>query len=132
MGFESLANSITTYFKSIADSNGYTVRYDNDPRRTPTSGLWCKVSIDFGDSQQKEIGIESFREAGNLTVMIKQEAGLGLKGLLVVADVIAAAFRTETIDNIVIFKVPRIIKNGRIDDNYQITVICPFHYDWNG
>ena len=132
MGFESLANSITTFFQALATINSYTVRYDDDPRSTPTSGLWCEVSVDFGDSQQKEIGIESFREVGNLTVMIKQEAGLGLNGLLVVADVIAAAFRTITVDNAIIFKVPRIIKNGRIEDNYQVTVICPFHYDWNG
>jgi hypothetical protein len=110
------------------DTYSYVARYDDDPRVTPTSGLWCQVLIDFGDKQQKEIGINSTREVGNLTVRIKQEAGLGLKNLLVAADRIDSAFKDTDVGSIV-FKVPRIVKNGRIDDDYQITIICPFHYD---
>ena len=129
MGFQSLANSITTYFQTVMDAYDYTARYDSDPRATPTSGLWCEVLIDFGDSQQKEIGINSYREVGNLVVRIKQEAGLGLSNLPVAADRVASAFRNTDIDNVISFHVPRIIKNGRIEDNYQVTVTCPFHYD---
>jgi len=130
MGFQSLANSINTYFAAaVAVVYGYVVRYDDDPRATPTSGLWCEVLIDFGDSQQKEIGINSYRNIGNLTVRIKQEVGLGMSNLLVAADRIATAFRSIDVDNSVIFNVPRIAKNGRVDDNYQVTVTCPFHYD---
>lgn len=128
MGFQSLTNVITTYFQTVMDSYGYVVRFDDDPRATPSSGLWCQALIDFGDRQQKELGINSTREVGNLTVRIKQEAGLGLKNLLVVADRIDSAFKNIDVGSIV-FKVPRVIKNGRIDDNFQITVICPFHYD---
>lgn len=129
MSFQDLANSITTYFQTVMDAYGYTARYDNDPRATPTSGLWCEVLIDFDDSQQKEIGIKSYRSIGNLTVRIKQEAGRGLSDLLVAADRVASAFRTVDINNVVIFRVPRIAKNGRIEDNYQVTVTCPFQYD---
>lgn len=129
MGFQSLANSITTYFQTVMDSYSYVARYDDDPRATPTSGLWCNVLIDFGDSQQKEIGINSYRNIGNLTVRVKQEAGLGMSALLVAADRIASAFRATDVDSVIAFKVPRIIKNGRIEDNYQVTVICPFQYD---
>lgn len=129
MGFQSLANSITTYFQSVMDTYSYVARYDNDSRSTPTTGLWFECGIDFGDTQQKEIGINSYREIGNLTVRIKQEAGLGLKNLLVAADRIASAFRNTDVDSSVIFKVPRVTKNGRMEDNYQVTVTCPFHYD---
>ena len=131
MGFESLANSITTYFQSMADAYSYIVRYDNDPRKTPSSGLWLSVSIDFGDSQQKEMGIKSYREVGNLTVSIRQRIGEGLNELLIAADRIANAFRVVDVDSVIVCKVPKIIKNGRIDKNYQVTVICPFHYDWS-
>jgi len=129
MGFQSLANSINTYFAAVAAANEYVVRYDDDPRATPTSGLWLEIAIDFGDSQQKEIGINSYRNIGNLTVRIKQEAGLGISSLLAAADIIATAFKSTDVDSSVIFNVPRIAKNGRVDDNYQVTVTCPFHYD---
>ncbi|GAG45840.1 unnamed protein product, partial [marine sediment metagenome] len=129
MSFESLANSITTYFETLAVANNYTVRYDDDPRKTPVNGLWCEVSIDFGSNEQKEIGINSFREVGNLTVKIKSEIGLGLNSKLIVADVIATAFRRIDVDSVVIFKVPRIVKVGRVEDNFQVNVICPFQYD---
>jgi len=129
MSFQDLANSITTYFQTVAVLYNYVVRYDDDPRETPTSGLWCEALIDFGDSQQKEIGINSYRNIGNLTVRIKQEAGLGMSNLLIAADRISNAFKSIDVDNAVIFNVPRIAKNGRIEDNYQITVTCPFRYD---
>ena len=131
MSFESLANSINTYCKSVMELYSYVVRYDDDPRETPASGLWCKVLIDFGDSQQKEIGINSYRNIGNVTIRIKQEAGLGLNSLLIAADRIVTAFRSTDVDSI-IFRVPRITKNGRIDDNCQVTVTCPFQYDEQG
>ena len=128
MGFESITNSITTYFLDVCDTNSLTVRFSNDPRATPTSGLWLEFNIDFGNSEQKELGINSYRNPGNVTVKIKNSIGLGVGGVLEVADVIASAFRTVDIDSI-IFRVPRIINVGRIEDNYQMNVICPFFVD---
>ena len=131
MGFQTLANLVTTRFKEVADANGYTVRYDDDPRGTPSSGLWMKVSVDFGDNNQKEIGIHSFREVGNLTVMIRNGSGLGMKDLLIAADVVATAFRAATVNSSVLFRTPRIVKVGRVKDDNQIDVICPFQYDYS-
>ena len=56
MGFQLIANSITAYFQDFANANSLVVRYDNDPRETPSSGLWCNCSINFDSSEQKEIG----------------------------------------------------------------------------
>ena len=128
MGFKEIVNSITTYFQDVADANNFTARFDNDLRATPTSGLWYEFGIDFGNSQQKELGINSYRNSGNVIIKIKNEIGLGIGDLLEKADIIAAAFRNENIDEI-IFRVPRIVKVGRIEDNYQINVICPFYID---
>lgn len=128
MGFQSITNSITSYFVDVADTNSLTVRYDNDPRDIPTSGLWCECGIDFGNSEQKELGINSYRNFGNVVIKIKNAIGLGLSDLFAKADIISTAFKTVEVSNI-IFKVPRIVKVGRVEDNYQVDVICPFYID---
>lgn len=131
MAFETLANSITTAVQDVMDTHSYAARYPNDPRATPTSGLFCVVGIDFGTDDQKEIGIDSFRNVGNLVIQIKNDIDLGINSLLVAADNIATEFRATTVASTIIFKVPRIVEVGRVDDNYQVNVICPFHYDYN-
>lgn len=128
MGFQDIANSITAYFQDVADVNNLIVRYDNDPRATPISALWCKVLIDFDDSQQKEIGINSYRNIGNFIIEIKNSIGLGLSELLEKADLIANSFRSVDVGNIV-FRVPKIKRRGRIEDDYQVDVVCPFYVD---
>ncbi len=126
--YESLINQITAYFQDIADTNNLTVRYENDPRSTPADGLWCDCNIDFGDTDQSELGVASFRHIGNFVVKIKNPIGLGTSELLQTADIIASAFRTTDLNRI-IFNVPRIRDVGRVDDNYQFNVICPFFSD---
>lgn len=128
MGFKQIVNSITTHLQNVCDINNYTIRYDDDPRATPTSGLWLECNVDIGNSEQKELGINSFRNIGNLVVKIKKESGSGLSDLLAAADIIAIAFRVVNVGDI-IFKVPRIVKVGRVEDNYQINVVCPFFID---
>ena len=129
MGFESIANSINAYLQDVADTNGYTIRYDNDPRATPSSGLWLKISIVFDDSKQKEIGINSFRNVGSLNIEICNSIKLGVSHILHVVDKIVKQFIELTINNSIKFKTPRIGNIGRVQDNYQINVICPFFID---
>lgn len=126
--YESLINQITAHFQDIADINNLTVRYENDPRSTPTDGLWCNCNIDFGNAEQSELGITSFRHIGNFVIRIKNPIGLGTNELLQTADIIVTAFRTTDLNRI-IFNVPRIRNVGRIDDNHQVNVICPFFSD---
>jgi len=129
MGFyESLANQITTYLQNIADLNGLLVRYDNDSRETPAENLWCEASVDFGNSEKSDLGIESFRNTGNLNIRIKNSIGLGTGELYATADIMAEAFRRKNLNRI-LFEVPRIRNNKRIKDDYQLSVICPFFTD---
>ena len=128
MGFASLLTTITTYFATLATTNSWSVVYDNDPTATPTSGLWMEFNIDFGESEQKELGINSYRNPGNVIIKIKNDAGLGLGGILAEVDIVAAAFRSQNIGDAV-FRVPRIVKVGRIGELYQVNIICPFYLD---
>ena len=128
MGFASILTTITTYFNTLATTNSWQVVYDDDPTETPSSGLWMEFNIDFGESEQKELGINSYRNPGNVIVKIKNDAGRGLSGILAEVDTVAAAFRSLDVGNAV-FRVPRIMKIGRIGELYQVNVICPFYLD---
>jgi hypothetical protein len=131
MSFESIANSITTYFHGVATANNFVVRFDNDPRDTPADRPWIQTNVDFGDSRQFEIGVSSFRNVGIFNAMIYISIGQGIAGALSVADVIASAFRTTVIDGTINFQTPRIVNVGRVDDNWQVSVLCPFFVDEN-
>ena len=126
--YESLANQISTYFQDIVDVNNLVVRYDNDLRATPTDDLWCEYNIDFGEANQSGIGIDSFRNVGNFVVKLKNYIRLGTGELYEKADIIADSFRSTNLNRI-IFRVPKVRRIGRIKDNYQVTVICPFFVD---
>jgi len=129
MDFQSVSNSITSCFQNIANTYGLVIRYDNDPRATPTSGLWCNCVINFDDSKQKEIGINSYRNTGNFTIEIYYSIGIGMSTTLKIVDIITTRFTELTISNFIKFQTP-IIKNiGRVEDNYQVNVICPFFID---
>lgn len=129
MGFQSTLTVITTYFQDLADLHSWPVCYDNDPRETPDSGLWTVFKLDWEESEQKEIGnTNSRRNFGNVIIEVRNDAGLGIGGILAEVDLVAAAFRF-TIVGTIIFKVPNVIKIGRVDDNYQINVVCPFYID---
>lgn len=128
MGFKSFTNTITNYFNTQAEANNWTVRYDNDPRTTPTSGLWFELNIEFGDSNQKTLGIQTYRNFGNVVIKIRKEIGLGLSDLLEAVDIVSSLFKSKNLSDIV-FRVPSIDKKGRMKDNYQINVICPFYID---
>lgn len=127
--FEGITNSITTFFKALATAKNFVVRYDNDPRDTPTDKIWMKVGVDFGNSQQAEIGVPTFRNIGIFNIQIKTPIGIGSADALNVADIIVTAFRTTIVDEIINFQFPRIENVGRVEDNHQINVICPFQVD---
>ena len=129
MSFKNIVNSITAYFQDVANRNFLIVRFDNDPRATPTDNLWCKVSINLDNSMQKEIGINSYRNIGDFTIEIYNSIKIGQSPILRIIDRIVKQFTQETINDSVKFQTPKVKNIGRINDNYQINVVCPFYVD---
>jgi len=134
MSFKSIANSISSFFSTLATTNNFVVRYDNDPRNTPTDKIWMNVNVDFGDSHQAEIGVPTFRHIGIFNVRIKIPIGLGVADALDIADIIVAGFKGANglpiiLDGIINFQTFRIENVGRVEDNHQVNVICPFQVD---
>jgi len=95
--YESLANQITTYLQDIADLNSLSVRYDNDLRETPTDNLWYEASVDFGISEKSDLGIDSYRNPGNLNIRVKNSIGLGTSELYRAADIMVEAFKRKNL-----------------------------------
>lgn len=127
--YESLANQISAYFETnVAEALNIPVRYDNDPRKTPNALFWIEYSIDFGTATQFEIGVNSSRHVGNINVRLKHKVGIGIGRLLDIADQINTLFKVIEINDI-IFRVPRVVNTGRVGDDYQLSVICPFQVD---
>lgn len=129
MGFASIVTTLISDFQSFADTHGWIVRYDNDQRATPTSGLWFQFTINFIESENKEIGsVNSYRNRLEFIIKVRNDAGLGMSGVLYPVDLIATAYRRKIIGDI-ITRVSNIKKIGRVDDLYQVNVICPFYLD---
>jgi hypothetical protein len=122
---------ITVKVDDVMSANGYVVRYDNDPRDTPTVDFWCHVSLAYGTSDQVELGVPLYRHLGVLTIQIVSPIGVGVGECLRRADIIAAAFRSLTLSSNIKFRTPRIENVGRIGDNWDVNVICQFHSDEN-
>ena len=127
--YERTANQITSYFQGIANTNSFVVRFDNDPRVTPTEDVWYLASVDFGVANQHELGTTtSFRVVGNFSIRSQDAIGTGMGVLLENSDTITTAFRNTDVGRIT-FNVPRINNTGRIGDNFQINITCPFMVD---
>jgi hypothetical protein len=129
MSFKAIANNITVYFESFVNDKKLTVRYDNDPRDTPASGLWCRLKIEFDESNNKEIGnSNSYRNTGNVIIEVYNDINMGLAPILNTIDSIVLYF-AEKIVSTIRFLTPSINNNGRENDNYKMSIVCPFYID---
>jgi len=129
MDFLTVSNLITTYFQNITNIYGWSIRYENDPRTTPTFGLWCNCKLDFNIAEQKEIGINSYRNFGDFIIEIYHSIGMGISSHLKVVDIVVAFFTELTVSNVVKFQTPKIRSGGRTEDNHRVDIICPFYFD---
>lgn len=127
--YEQIANNISTCFDILAEINNIIIRYDNDPSEISTDEIWCESRIDFGKAIEINLGINYSRIPGIFNIIIHSPIGQGIADVLNIADVVATRFRTVVVDDIINFQVPRIENVGRIENNYQVNVICPFQVD---
>jgi len=95
MTFEALANTIRSRFKTqIADAESLPTQYDNDPTEPDKTGLWCRLTINYGETMQKSIGAPGanvHRTVGVITAQLFSPVGEGDKALLEMADNIKTA-----------------------------------------
>lgn len=127
--YEQITNNISTYFNILAELNNLVVKYDNDLSEIFTDEIWCESRIDFGKAEEADIGTDYLRIPGVFNVIIHSLIGQGIADVLNIANIISTKFRSSIVDETINFQTPRIENVGRVEDNYQVNVICPFFAD---
>ena len=140
LDFEAMMNVIRGRFKSqIEDIESVPTQYDNAPFTRPTTGLWIRLSIVNGESNQVDLGnVKTFRGVGLMVASIFAPIHTGDKASLALADKIATSFRSLNIFG-VRFRTPSInnvgegrqgnAREGRRGNLWQTNVVCPFQAD---
>lgn len=118
------------YKDAIETPYSLQTQYDNMPFTEPTSGLYAKLTIQPGDTNQQSIGdaIKRYRTAGQLIVSVFGELEKGDQTVVQLADNIALAFRPSTYQGVV-FRTPSVIRVGRAGKWWQYNVFCPWYLD---
>ena len=102
----------------------------NVPFAQPTSGLFGKASIQFGDAIQSSIGSRPLEKmVGFLAVQIFSPKNEGTRQAMLVADNVAGVVRYVQLTGegvTVDFRAPSISEAIELKDHFQLTVRMPF------
>jgi len=132
MSWPAIANAIRSRFKDqIADVLPLTTQYDNQSLSNPDNEIWCRLTINSGETTQKSIGnpgANRERTPGIMTAQLFGPIGNGDGNLKEKAESIRVAFKRVT-DTGVSFGTPKIYEVKRIGKEWQINVNCPFYAD---
>ena len=109
------------------------VIYDNQEvaaNDIPHEELYARASIRLQPSRQVSFGASTkrYRTQGQLTVRLYGPLGEGDDDITDLADAIEAAFTSVT-DNSVHFLTPSTEEVGRVQNSWQINVVCPFWFE---
>jgi len=138
MTSEAVANAIRSAFKAgIADANSLPTLYDNQNEDTfdkPDNAMWCRLSIKDGEARQIAAGGSggnTYRRPGVMIAQLFSPVGVGDKAQRAMVEKIEAVFRCVTVTGVRFSTpTPRIV--GRIGDEWQVNVVCPFYANDTG
>lgn len=129
MGFETLANTVSTAFAAFAEANNYSIRFDNDPRDTPGIGWWLRLKMEFDNSFQKETSPGKYRITGKVVISIMDDIKKGTYQLYEIADKISNEFSGQVIVD-VILRTAQLQRVGRENNKAILDVVIPYQYDF--
>lgn len=130
MTFEQVVNSIRSRFNTeIATKYDLLTQYDNQ-NEPEHKDLWCRLTINFGDTFQKTLGNSNrrYRTVGIMTARLSIPVGHGDKKQITMGDKIIKAFRGITVGGVT-YKTPNVKRAGRTGKYSHINVHCPFSAD---
>ena len=127
-----IANAIRSRFKTqVADVLSLGTQYDNQKYDNPDNAKWCRLTVKFGETIQKSVGSPAGnrdRTSGVVMAQLFCPAGKGDSDLLAIADAVVTAFKRVT-DTGITFATPSSDVRGRVGNEWQINVNCPFYAD---
>lgn len=124
--------AIRSRFKTnVADALSLPTQFDNEkftqPDPSRPDSMWCKFSVQPGDSQQSEISGNSnvYRHSGVAIASIYVPFEIGEGAAEQKAHLIAKEFRNVTASGVV-YRTPSTFRVGRVGPWWQINVSCPW------
>jgi hypothetical protein len=130
MNSRTARNTMLAVFKTVWDSTGYVVKYDDVPGSVPTTEVpWSRVTVRHMDGGQRGFGNSSrlYEAKGTLTVQVFAPIGDGNKKAYDLAYSVMKAFRDAKTS--VMFRNHRIREVGNSGAFEQINVLIDFSYD---
>ena len=128
---EAVQNAVRSRFKTlVADVESVSVAYDNAPFTRPEGEMWVRLAVLPGEDQQITMGgsTVTYRMVGVALASIFCPIETGDKAAVELARVIQTTFRRVTASGVE-FRSPSITRIGRVGNEYQINVSCPFRHD---
>ena len=129
MSLATVEESITVYFATNVETGlSLSTQYDNSDKDNPDTGDWCRMSILPGLSVNIEIGATRQRTVGIVMVQLFCDLDIGDGALMAIAVAIRVLFKNVSVGD-ARFYTPTINRVGRVKNNWQINVSCPFWFD---
>lgn len=128
-----VGDSIRTWFGTqVTDPLSIPTQFDDAPFTQPDVDKWVWFTIIEGASVigENRGGLLVHRKTGMAVAQIFVQIGIGDGTALSVADTIATAFRSVSVDGIT-FRAPSVVTVGEGRDGkwWQVNVSCPFSYE---
>ena len=114
---------------TVAESLQDKVEHDNAEFTKPDEALWVRFTIKHGESVQLSFGsTKRFRFPGVAIAQVFMPQQKGDAEAVIMADKIATAFRSVTAAGVT-YRTPSVMNIGRVANEYQVNVTCPFYSD---
>lgn len=130
--FEEIANIVRCRFEKVVQPSlpaPIPVQYDNASFDQPETGIWARLSIDYGVGAQVATGSRNrFRHPGTVIIQLFGPILQGDQAHLEIADLIVAAYKSQ-IDSGITFRTPFVRTVGTGGKEWQMNIFCPFLTD---
>ena len=131
MTVDALHNTIRGRFQTVvATPLSLPTAYDNAAFTRPQAAPWARWTVLPGESFQASFGgaTNRYRTPGVAVAQLFVPIETGDKVALEMAQAVKAAFRGVAVGGVT-FREPSVTRVGRVDDEYQINVTCPWQAD---
>jgi hypothetical protein len=119
------------FVTEVSTPQSLSVEYENTTFTPPSDTVWARVTVREGESFPADFGSSSIRRRtpGVLFVNLFAPLNKGTKDVIVLADVVADKFSHADIGSGLMFQTASIQRLGRVENEFQVNVTCPFVAD---
>ena len=129
-GWLGLTNTVTKAFSGFAAGNDLSIRFENDPRATPSSAWWLTIKVEHDGSSQRATAVKKFRHTGLVRVTVSDQLQKGAYHLYEIADLISEMFSGKELADNISLGPAQLQRVGRDGTKSVLDVVLPFQHDF--